>query len=128
MKLLLDTCAAIWLAAGDARLSATARAAFRDADNTVALSAASAWEIAVKHRLGRLPLPEPPDAFVRRLRETHAIDSLPIDELSALGASRLPDIHRDPFDRIIVCQAIAHGFVLVTDDAAIRQYPVRTLW
>ncbi len=92
------------------------------------LSAASAWEIAVKHRLGRLPLPETPDRFVPRARDAHGIDPLDIDEAAVLHVARLPDLHRDPFDRILVAQALLGGLVLVTPDEALRQYPAPTLW
>ncbi len=128
MRLLLDTCTFLWLVGGAPELSGRAREAFADPENEVLLSAASAWEIAVKHRLGRLPLPEPPDSFVPRQREAHGIDRLDIDEQSALHVAKLPDLHRDPFDRMLVAQALAGGLVLLTPDETIRQYPVRTLW
>jgi PIN domain nuclease of toxin-antitoxin system len=94
----------------------------------VYLSAASAWEIAVKHRLGRLPLPEAPDRFVPQARDAHGIDRLDIDEAATLHVARLPDLHRDPFDRILVAQALLGGMVLLTPDEALRQYPAPTLW
>jgi PIN domain nuclease of toxin-antitoxin system len=128
VRLLLDTSTFLWIAWGDARLSRAAREAFVDPDNDVFLSAVSAWEIAVTHKLGKLPLPSPPESLVPELREAHGILPLPLDEAAVLGVSRLPDIHRDPFDRMLVCQAIAHGLVIVTDDAAIRGYPARCLW
>jgi PIN domain nuclease of toxin-antitoxin system len=128
MRLLLDTCTFLWLVGGAPEISRPAREAFANPDNEVLLSAASAWEIAVKHRLGRLPLPEPPDSFVPRQRQAHGIDPLDIDEQSALHVAKLPDLHRDPFDRMLVAQALAGGLVLLTPDETIRQYPVRTLW
>jgi PIN domain nuclease of toxin-antitoxin system len=128
MKLLLDTCTFLWLVTDARALSKAARELFRAADNEVFLSAASAWEIAVKHGLGRLPLPAPPERFVREMREAHGIASLPVDEDSALHVSHLPDLHRDPFDRILVSQAIVHGLTILTPDPIIIDYPARTIW
>jgi PIN domain nuclease of toxin-antitoxin system len=128
MKLLLDTCTFLWITADSPDLSGAARSLFADPENDVYLSVASAWEIIVKHRLGKLPLPEPPHQFVRRWRLDHDIDSLPLDESSVLQLSRLPEYHRDPFDRILICQAISEGLVILTPDARIMQYPVRTEW
>ena len=128
MRLLLDTCTFLWLATDAPQLSALARGHFVDPANAVFLSSVSAWEIALKHRLGRLPLPDPPDQLIPRLREEHGIAPLVLDEAAALTESRLPPLHRDPFDRMLVCQAIAEGLIIVTPDAAIRQYPVRTMW
>jgi PIN domain nuclease of toxin-antitoxin system len=122
MKLLLDTCTFLWIAGDAAALSKRARELFRAADNEVYLSAASAWEIAVKHALGRLPLPAPPEPFA------HGIAPLAIDEESALHVSRLPALHRDPFDRMLVSQAIVHGLTILTSDPVIRTYPARTIW
>lgn len=128
MKLLLDTCTLLWIASRPEALSPRARALFRDPDNDVYLSAASAWEIATKHAIGRLPLPEPPDRLLPRLRERHGLASLPIDEESTTHVVRLPALHRDPFDRILVCQAIVHGMTLLTPDPLITQYPARVAW
>lgn len=128
MKLLLDTCTFLWIAAGAPQLSARARAAFTDPTNDVFLSAASAWEITVKHDLGKLPLPRPPKDFVPEERSRHGIDALPISEEAALAVGRLPPLHKDPFDRILVCQAIMGGLTLVTPDPLVNQYPVGTLW
>jgi PIN domain nuclease of toxin-antitoxin system len=128
VRLLLDTCTFLWIVGGDAALSGRAREAFVDPENEVFLSAASAWEIAVKSRLGKLPLPAPPESFVPAQRTAHGIEPLPVDEEAALHIAKLPDLHRDPFDRMLVAQAIVGGLVLVTPDDAIRPYPVRTLW
>jgi PIN domain nuclease of toxin-antitoxin system len=128
MKLLLDTCTFLWIISDDPALSEEARSAFSDPANEVYLSAVSVWEIAVKHALKRLPLPEAPDRFIPAQRTRHAIQSLPLEEEAVLQISRLPEHHRDPFDRMLVCQAIAHGLTVLTPDEAIRQYPVRTVW
>jgi PIN domain nuclease of toxin-antitoxin system len=128
MRLLLDTCTFLWIVGASKELSARAREVFADPANEALLSAASAWEIAVKHRLGKLPLPNPPDEFVPVQRAAHGIEPLPVEEESALHVAKLPDIHRDPFDRILVAQALVNGLVLLTPDDPIRQYPVRTLW
>ena len=95
---------------------------------SVRLSAASSWEIAIKHGLGRLVLPQPPEGFVPAEREAHGIAPLPIDEESTLHLSRLPALHRNPFDRLLVSQAIVHGLTIVTPDPLVTQYPARTLW
>jgi PIN domain nuclease of toxin-antitoxin system len=128
LNLLLDTCAFLWIAQGAPQVSPTALELFRSPDNRVFLSSVSAWEIAVKHGLGRLPLSDPPDLWVPRERERHAIEALPVDEEAVLQLPRLPDLHRDPFDRMLVCQAIAGGLVLLTPDRDVAQYPVRSRW
>ena len=128
MKLLLDTCTFLWLALGSSDLSKAAAAAFLNQENETYLSAASAWEIAVKHGLGRLPLPRKPELYIAGIREKSGIESLPIEEEAALYTSRLPKLHSDPFDRILVAQAVVHGMVIVTPDEAIAQYAARVLW
>ena len=127
MNLLLDTCTFLWLAGGGA-LSPAAAAAIRTPSNEVFLSAVSVWEIVTKHQAGRLPLPEPPDRLIETERRLRGVAALPFDEESALYGPRLPQIHRDPFDRMLIAQAIAHALTIVTPDPAIRQYPVRVLW
>ena len=127
MRLLLDTCAFLWLAGGNA-LSAAAAAAVRDPSNAVFLSAVSVWEIASKHRAGRLPLPESPARLIPTERELRGVVELAFDEESALQVLRLPDLHRDPFDRMLISQAIAGSLAIVTPDPLITQYPVRVLW
>jgi PIN domain nuclease of toxin-antitoxin system len=94
----------------------------------VFLSAVSAWEIAVKHALGKLPLPEPPDRYVPKQRTARGITALPLDEDAALQLARLPPLHRDPFDRMLVCQALANALTVVSPDPEIARYPVRILW
>lgn len=126
MSLLLDTCTVLWLARGDVEIPARVRSAVASAE--VWISAASTWEIAIKHATGRLPLPVPVNEFVRGIRERYQFRPLAIDEESALLVAKLPPLHRDPFDRILVSQAIVHGLTIVTPDPAVTAYPVVTMW
>ncbi len=128
MRLLLDTATFLWLVEGDAKMSTAAGEAIADAANQVFLSAASAWEIAIKHNLGRLHLSGSPQEFVPQQRRLHRVDTLPITEDVTLQVGKLPDLHRDPFDRLIVAQAIVGGLTIVTPDRLITAYPVPTLW
>jgi PIN domain nuclease of toxin-antitoxin system len=129
MKLLIDTAAFLWIAQGEElRIGAPARAALEDADNEVYLSAASVWEICIKYRLGKLRLPTPPEQLVPEQRRLRGIESVGVTEAAALRVSQLPDLHRDPFDRTLISQAIEHAMTLVTPDAIIRNYPIRTIW
>ncbi|MDX9999786.1 MAG: type II toxin-antitoxin system VapC family toxin [Polyangia bacterium] len=128
MRLLVDTCTFLWLAADDAALSPAARAACIDPANEVFLSAVSAWEIAIKHHLGRLPLPVPPPLYVTSRRQWLGLEPLDLDEVAAAHTHLLPDLHRDPFDRALVAQAILNGLTLVTPDPLIRAYPAPTLF
>ena len=128
MRLLLDTCTFLWVIADPAHLSAKAKDLFADPANEVFLSVVSCWEIAVKHALGRLPLPDSPGQFIPHQREAHGVDSLPLDEEAALHVCRLPALHADPFDRMLASQAIIHGLALLTPDKQIARYPVRIVW
>jgi PIN domain nuclease of toxin-antitoxin system len=128
VKLLLDTCTFLWCVEGGSSLSEAGRRALVDPANEIYMSSVSSWEIAVKHALGRLPLPEPPERYVPAQRDARGIEPLPLDEEAALHLYRLPLLHRDPFDRMLVCQALIGGLTLVTPDPAILRYPVRTLW
>jgi PIN domain nuclease of toxin-antitoxin system len=128
MKLLLDTCTFLWLMNDAPDLSPKAVELFRAAEAEVYVSVASTWEIAVKFALGKVRLPAPPEKLVPRERAARGIESLAIDEESALHVSRLPPLHRDPFDRMIVSQAIVHGLTILTPDPLITQYPARTVW
>ena len=130
MKLILDTCTFLWLASAEHRLTDTAVALIRDPDHKVLLSAVSAWEIGVKHALGRLPLPQglTPEAFIPEARARHGVDAMPIDDADTFALGRLPTLHQDPFDRLLICQAIASQAVLLTPDPLIAQYPVAVRW
>jgi len=128
MKLLLDTSSFLWIILDAPELSGQAIELFTDPDNEVYLSSVSTWEIAVKYELGKLPLPEAPEKFIPSQRAMHGIEPLPLDEESTLYLTKLPYYHKDPFDRMLVCQAIVNGLVILTPDQLIRQYPVRTSW
>ncbi len=128
MRLLLDTSTFLWATLEDPRLSTPAQESLADPENELFLSPVSAWEIAVKHARERLALPEAPAEFVRSRRRAYGIRSLAFDEEAALHVPRLPWLHKDPFDRMLVCQAIIHQMALVTNDSLIAQYPVRVVW
>ena len=128
MRLLADTCTFLWAVSAPGRLSDRARRLLIDPANEVYVSSVTAWEIAVKHGLGRLGLPVSPDRFVPDQRDAHGFAPLPLDEASALHVVRLPPLHRDPFDRMLVCQAIVHGLAILTPDPLVEQYPARVVW
>jgi PIN domain nuclease of toxin-antitoxin system len=128
MRLLLDTCTFLWTLSGGPELPPHIAAMVRDAENDVFLSAASAWEIALKHAAGKLILPADPSRFVPAMRAERGIVSLAVDEEAALHALRLPLLHRDPFDRLLVSQAIVHGLTILTPDPVVARSPARTLW
>lgn len=128
MKCLLDTCTFLWIIAGAKELSPAAAQLFVNPANEALLSAVSVWELSVKHALGKLPLPSSLERFVGEQRERHGIMTLPLDERAVLHLHKLPTLHRDPFDRMLICQAIEHDCVLLTPDPLIMQYPIRTQW
>ncbi|MBL8260144.1 MAG: type II toxin-antitoxin system VapC family toxin [Candidatus Competibacteraceae bacterium] len=128
MNILLDTCVFLWIVRDSPQLSVTARTLFSDPAHTIYLSAVSAWEIAIKHGLGRLPLAEPPHSYIPAERDKHNILSLELNEAAVLELRRLPPHHQDSFDRMLICQAIAHSLTLLTPDSRIQAYPVRTVW
>lgn len=128
MKLLLDTCTFLWLVQGNKNIPVTVRDTFSDPDNDIYLSVISAWEVNIKYQLGRLSLPLAPELFISKERERHLIASLELTEADTLHLANLPDVHKDPFDRMLVCQAIEQSLTILTPDPDIRKYPIRTLW
>lgn len=127
MRLLLDTHAFLWAAGEPSKLSRKARSAIEDATNDVFVSAAVAWEIAVKHALGKLSLPLNPETYVPARLVLLGFTALSISIDHALAAGRLPQHHRDPFDRIMIAQAQIEGLTLVTHDPVVSRYRVKTL-
>ena len=127
MRLLLDTHVFLWYISHDPRLPDVFRDAVRDATNQVFLSVVSIWEAVIKHGLGKLPLPTPPAVYLPEQRLRHGVASLPLGEGALLHLAGLPHIHRDPFDRLLVAQALQHDLLLITVDDSIRGYPVKLL-
>jgi len=127
MRLLLDTHIFLWFISGDARLPSRLRDSIRNPEQEVYLSVVSLWEAIVKHQLGRLQLPQPPEQYLPLQRARHQIASLPLDEASVRHLVGLPLIHRDPFDRMLICQAIEHSLTIVTVDSVFSNYPVLVL-
>ena len=127
MKVLLDT--HVWLSfvAAPDRLGPEALALLTDGRNELLLSAASSWEIAIKVRLGRLGLPEPPDRFVPSRMARDGIQGLAVSHAHALEVSNLPLHHRDPFDRILVAQSRMEQVPLMTADRLLSAYEVQLL-
>lgn len=128
MKLLLDTCTFLWLNAELSRLPPRVRQLCADQDNQLFLSAISAWEITVKHASGKLPLRLIPQEYITSRRAANGIVSIRFREEDAFHLSKLPPLHKDPFDRMLICQAIARGLTILTPDEQITQYPVLTTW
>jgi len=127
MKILLDTHIFLWFISGDTKLSTDVRDAIRDPGNEVYLSAVSIWEAIVKYQLGKLPLPESPETYLPKQRDLHQISSLALDESSVVQLANLPPLHRDPFDRMLVCQALQNSLTIATVDAAVRAYSISVL-
>ena len=127
MKLLLDTHIFLWYITGDPRLPAIVLPLIRDPDNEIYLSPVSVWEIIVKHQLGKLPMPQPPATYAPQQRQRHQIKSLPLDENSVTNLGQLPALHKDPFDRMLICQAIQHDLALASVDDAVRNYSAHVL-
>ena len=128
MRLLLDTHTFLWFVLNDARLSANARKLIADPANEIEISPASYWEIAIKISTGKYSLTEPLEIFVEREVRTNQFHILPIEPRHVTPLTGLPFYHRDPFDRIIIAQAIAEQISVVSSDTAFDAYPVNRLW
>jgi PIN domain nuclease of toxin-antitoxin system len=111
---------------GDPRVGASLRKTIENAEE-VYLSVVSVWEATIKYQIGKLALPEPPHPWISVQREQHGFESLPIDEASVAHLADLEPHHRDPFDRILVCQAIEHALQIVTVDPILSKYPAEIL-
>jgi PIN domain nuclease of toxin-antitoxin system len=127
MKLLLDTHVFLWLISADQRLPGAWREVIQDPENEVYLSVVSLWEAIVKYQLGKLPLPESPETYLPRQRDRHRIANLVLDEGSVARLASLPTLHRDPFDRMLVCQALHHRLSLATVDGDVLAYGAETV-
>lgn len=127
MRFLLDTHVWLWLQTQRARVADEVFTQLADSGAEVLLSAVSAWEIAIKNALGKLPLPQPPSEYVPARMRRDAVDGLPVTHAHALHVATLPRHHADPFDRLLVAQAQVERLVLVTADAKIHRYDVEIL-
>ena len=128
-SVLLDTHSFLWWTSEHgARLSPSAREVIVPETTEVLISAVTAWELAFKAAAGRIDLPEPLERYLPRRIRRHRLRVLDITLEHALRAARLPAIHRDPFDRLLVAQAQVEGLPIVTNDPAITRYDVETIW
>lgn len=128
MRVLLDTHVFLWWITDDERLSPRAREVMVEGRNTLVLSAASGWEMAIKARLGRLSVAGDFASFLSEQLALNGIDTLPVTMAHALHVYELPAYHRDPFDRLLVAQALLEGIPIVTADPEIARYPVEVIW
>ena len=122
MKLLLDTHLLLWAAGEPHRLSPVARTLLEDPANDLLFSAASLWEISIKHQLGRADFRADPRLLRRGLRD-NGYGELPIASAHAVALDTLPPLHKDPFDRILIAQAMVEGILLLTADPVVARYP-----
>jgi len=128
MKVLLDTQAFLWLLSGDSQLSDPARKIFSNPDNEILLSVASVWEIVVKAQRGKLSFPQPAAPYIRQQIRKTCIEVLPISLAHVLRVEKLPTHHRDPFDRILLAQAVEERIPIMSTDRAFQAYPVEIVW
>jgi PIN domain nuclease of toxin-antitoxin system len=124
LRLLLDTHAALWFLSDDERMSENAKQHLIDDDNRILLSAAVVWEIAIKRSLGKLAVP---DEYLTLLLGSD-VQALPVTIDHAAAVERLPAHHRDPFDRMLVAQALGEGAAIVSRDDVLRRYGVTLIW
>jgi PIN domain nuclease of toxin-antitoxin system len=124
MRLLVDSHAFVWFVEGNPRISRPARAAIEENAEEVWVSYASIWELTIKQAVSRMTLPESPEAMATKA----GMQLLPIELRHIRLTATLEHLHGDPFDRLLVAQAIDEGLVLVTSDRTVQRYPVAWLW
>ena len=128
MKALLDTHTFLWWNLDAPQLSTAARHFIGNGENEIYLSAASAWEIAIKYGKNRLELPEAPELYIAKRLAQHQFLGLPIQISHTTHVHKLPQIHADPFDRLLIAQSQLEGLPLLTADSLIQQYDVQIIW
>ncbi len=128
IRVLLDTHAFLWWLSDSRRLSEAVHQAILNPSNTKLISAASAWEITTKHRLGKLPDADPIASDIPGAIAAQGFQELPITVAEAARAGALPGPHRDPFDRMLIAQTLSHNLILISNDAAFAPYPIHRLW
>ena len=126
-RLLLDTHVWLWSITTPGKLGREGLTLLENTVNELFLSAASAWEIAIKYRLGRLPLPEPPHKFIPPRLIRDGIKPLPVEHHHACHVANLPDLHRDPFDRLLIAQAQTERLAFITADQGLKDYNVELI-
>lgn len=128
MRLLLDTHAFLWWVNDSPQLSQAAREAIADAGNSVFFSVVSAWEMVIKSKLGKLGVPQSLSDFLTDQLQRNSFEILPVYLPHALQVADLPDYHRDPFDRLLIAQALIQNMRIVSGDPQIHRYPVDVVW
>ena len=128
MKYLLDTHAFLWFVTDDDKLSSNARSIIKNSNNEVYFSAASAWEMSIKVRLGRLTIEEDLEPFIIKQLAENNFSTLSITIFHSIYTSKLPEIHKDPFDRMIVAQSQVEDMPLISKDKNIKKYKVPVVW
>ena len=128
MKVLLDTHAFLWLITGDDRLSENARQTFLNTENSLFFSAASLWEICIKKSLGKISLKDGWFQTIQAEMETNTIQWLPIEMTHCAEVTELPFHHRDPFDRMLIAQAIVEKMKLLSRDSPLSNYAIELIW
>lgn len=128
MRLLLDTCAFLWLTLKPGALSFRAAESINDSSNDLFVSDVSVWGIVLKHTAGKLPLPEPPQAWIPKQTAFFQLHSVKITSQALFRSGELPSVHRDPFDRLLAAQALVENFQFVSPDPPFRGFGVNCLW
>ncbi len=123
MKILLDTHIFLWLITDDDKLDKVLSQEIKNPDNEVFLSVVSIWECVIKYQLGKLDLPKSPEIYLPTKRKQHLIKTLIVDEDTIKHLINLPLLHKDPFDRLLICQALQHDLGFITQDSEILKYP-----
>ena len=127
-RYLLDSHVWLWLNGSPEKLSNRVKAILEDEESELLLSTASIWELAIKVKTGKLVLPSEPRLYIEERMTANGVSALTIEPKHAILAADLPDIHRDPFDRMLVAQAILEGLVFLTADAVLLGYEPKLLW
>ncbi|MEX1118460.1 MAG: type II toxin-antitoxin system VapC family toxin [Terrimicrobiaceae bacterium] len=128
MNILLDTCTFLWMIDEVDQLSPAVREAFEDGRNRLILHQASSWEIQIKYHSGKLPLAKPPREIIRNGLVAHGIEYQTFGDAEIWHLQKLPGLHRDPFDRILISYALCEGLKFASPDPEIQKYPVAILW
>lgn len=128
MRALLDTCTFLWLALEPGRISENAASIIDDASVELALSQVSVLEIVMKYQSGKLPLPAEPKDWIPRRRDFYQLENDPITEAILYRSGRLPDLHKDPFDRLIAAAAIETGSVVLSPDLPLAALGASRIW